>query len=53
MNVHFFTNHKELRSKLADAIEKNKQRLFPPENLAELNVLEKGGTMVSQVWVEP
>lgn len=28
MNVHFFSNHKELRSKLGDAIEKNKQRLF-------------------------
>jgi len=28
MNVHFFTNHKELKQKLADAIEKNKIRLF-------------------------
>ena len=28
MNVHFFTNHKELRSKLSDAIEKNKSHLF-------------------------
>lgn len=28
MNVHFFTNHKELRSKLGDAIAKNKKRLF-------------------------
>jgi len=28
MNVQFFTNHTELRSKLTDAIEKNKDRLF-------------------------
>ncbi len=28
MNVHFFTNHKELKSKLSDAIEKNKTSLF-------------------------
>ena len=28
MNVHFFTNHKELKSKLSDAIEKNKSKLF-------------------------
>ena len=30
MNVQFFTNHKELRDKLGDAIEKNRERLFPP-----------------------
>lgn len=28
MNVHFFTNHKELKDKLGDAIEKNRERLF-------------------------
>lgn len=28
MNVQFFTNHGELKSKLSDAIEKNKKRLF-------------------------
>jgi hypothetical protein len=28
MNVHFFTNRKELKSKLAEAIEKNRKRLF-------------------------
>lgn len=31
MNVHFFTNHNELKTKLTDAIEKNKVRLFPAE----------------------
>lgn len=31
MNVHFFTNHKELKSKLTDAIEKNKEHLFRTE----------------------
>ena len=31
MNVHYFTNHVELKTKLSDAIEKNKQRLFPAE----------------------
>jgi hypothetical protein len=31
MNVQFFTNHKELRTKLSDAINKNKERLFPAE----------------------
>jgi len=29
MNVHMFTNHKELKDKLGDAIVKNKNRLFP------------------------
>src|SRR5262249_49186008 len=29
MHVHYFTNHKELRTKLRDAINKNKERLFP------------------------
>src|SRR5262249_56373591 len=28
MNVHYFSNHKELRTKLRDAINKNKERLF-------------------------
>lgn len=28
MNVHFFTNHKELKEKLGNAIDKNKERLF-------------------------
>jgi hypothetical protein len=28
MNVHFFTNHKELKAKLSKAIEKNKEKLF-------------------------
>jgi hypothetical protein len=28
MNVNFFTNHKELRDKLRDAIQKNKERLL-------------------------
>lgn len=28
MNVHYFTNHKELKTKLRDAITKNKERLF-------------------------
>jgi predicted DNA-binding protein YlxM (UPF0122 family) len=32
MNVHFFTNHKELKEKLAEAIEKNKARLFSRED---------------------
>ena len=31
MNVQFFTNHKELRAKLSDAIHKNNDRLFPVE----------------------
>ena len=31
MNVHYFTNHVELKTKLSDAIEKNKGRLFPAE----------------------
>lgn len=31
MNVQFFTNHKELKEKLRDAIEKNKARLFAEE----------------------
>lgn len=31
MNVQFFTNHKELKEKLSDAIEKNKTCLFPAE----------------------
>jgi len=31
MNVQFFTNHKELKSKLTAAIEKNKDRLFKAE----------------------
>jgi len=28
MNVHFFTNQKELKDKLIEAIEKNKEHLF-------------------------
>ncbi len=28
MNVHYFSNHKELKTKLRDAINKNKERLF-------------------------
>jgi hypothetical protein len=32
MNIHFFTNHKELREKLNNAIQKNKDRLFTPSN---------------------
>ena len=35
MNVQFFTNHKELRNKLSDAIDKNKERLFPAEQNAD------------------
>jgi hypothetical protein len=31
MNVQFFTNHGELRQKLAGAIEKNRNRLFGNE----------------------
>jgi len=31
INVHFFSNHKELAEKLTDAIEKNKDRLFPAD----------------------
>lgn len=29
MNIHFFSNHSELKEKLKSAIEKNKDRLFP------------------------
>jgi len=28
MNVHFFTNQKELKDKVSDAIEKNKSHLY-------------------------
>jgi hypothetical protein len=35
MNVQFFTNHTELRTKLGEAIEKNKERLFPVEQKAD------------------
>lgn len=35
MNVYFFTNHKELKEKLANAIEKNKARLFKQEKANE------------------
>lgn len=35
MNVQFFTNHSELRSKLEDAIEKNRERLFPAEQKSD------------------
>ena len=31
MNVQYFTNHKELRAKLSEAIDKNKERLFHVE----------------------
>ena len=31
MNVQYFTNHVELKAKLPDAIEKNKEHLFPTE----------------------
>jgi hypothetical protein len=31
MNVHFFTNHAELKEKLGNAITKNKDKLFPEE----------------------
>lgn len=31
MNVQYFTNHKELRARLTDAIEKNRERLFPTQ----------------------
>jgi superoxide dismutase len=32
MNVHYFTNHKELREKLMDAIKKNKEKLFSADD---------------------
>lgn len=32
MNVHYFTNHDELKSKLTEAIEKNKNKLFAEAN---------------------
>jgi hypothetical protein len=35
MNVHFFTNHDELKSKLSDSIEKNKARLFAEDRDAD------------------
>lgn len=35
MNVHFFTNHFELKEKLVSAIEKNKTALFPQEKPPE------------------
>jgi hypothetical protein len=34
MNVHFFTNHGELKEKLGEAIDKNRARLFPEESAA-------------------
>jgi hypothetical protein len=34
MNIQSFTNHVELKSKLRDAIEKNRERLFAPELVA-------------------
>jgi len=35
MNVHFFTNHEELKEKLSEAIEKNKAKLFSTGDLAK------------------
>ncbi len=32
MNVHYFTNHRELKEKLSDAIEKNRVRLFATDD---------------------
>lgn len=36
MNVHFFTNHTELKTKLSEAIKKNKDHLFPKKKSPEV-----------------
>jgi hypothetical protein len=38
MNVHFFTNHTELKGKLNDAITKNRVKLFPTEEAPSVGV---------------
>jgi hypothetical protein len=39
MNVHFFVNHKELKGKLKDAIEKNRKRLIPEPKVSAARTL--------------